>query len=295
MLDSFATALPKDMPDLQAVSHLHGTEISTSSAVYRASPDELKKIRQFGTDFGSHSLRANRGRLRKWLMTGLEIRWGKKFTHYVQQSDGVTAFFSDGSCYRGDVLIGADGVHSKVRSQLFPPLQEFRPQLLPMGAIVGEVTATRDQYERWMHLGTSWFTGFAADLRVTILLSEISADMATAKFYWLFGWHDERAAKEDYWTETASQVELIAFVHANLEKLHPSFAEVFQVSKAEGIVLPTLRLTDMLPPPSFPDGRITLIGDSAKSMTPCKLTDALITWSEMLTTFQSEVKEAMKP
>src|SRR5712671_5269369 len=33
--------------------------------------------------------------------------------------EGVTVLFSDGSRERGDVLIGADGIHSVIREQLF--------------------------------------------------------------------------------------------------------------------------------------------------------------------------------
>jgi len=47
------------------------------------------------------------------------IRLGKKCREFSQESDGVTLHFEDGSTARGDLLIGADGVHSGVRSQLF--------------------------------------------------------------------------------------------------------------------------------------------------------------------------------
>lgn len=46
------------------------------------------------------------------------VRLGAQFTHFSQQSDQVTAHFADGSNERGDLLIGADGLHSAVRAQL---------------------------------------------------------------------------------------------------------------------------------------------------------------------------------
>ena len=39
---------------------------------------------------------------------------------YVEDADGVTVTLSDGSTARGDVLVGADGIRSAVRSQRFP-------------------------------------------------------------------------------------------------------------------------------------------------------------------------------
>jgi 2-polyprenyl-6-methoxyphenol hydroxylase-like FAD-dependent oxidoreductase len=44
--------------------------------------------------------------------------FGKGFTRLVQDTDGVTAFFDDGSSATGDLLIGADGLRSTVRAQL---------------------------------------------------------------------------------------------------------------------------------------------------------------------------------
>lgn len=49
------------------------------------------------------------------------IRLGRRFARFEQDADGVTAHFEGGESARGDVLIAADGVRSRVRSQLFGP------------------------------------------------------------------------------------------------------------------------------------------------------------------------------
>lgn len=46
---------------------------------------------------------------------GIEVRYGKRFVTAVEDEDGVTAEFADGSTARGDLLLGADGIHSAVR------------------------------------------------------------------------------------------------------------------------------------------------------------------------------------
>ncbi len=46
--------------------------------------------------------------------------YGKALTHYESGPDGVTAHFADGSSAHGDVLVGADGIRSAVRSQRVP-------------------------------------------------------------------------------------------------------------------------------------------------------------------------------
>jgi len=63
----------------------------------------------------------NRLTLREILLAGLDVRFGKTFTHYSPAQDGrVTAHFADGTSAVGDVLAGADGTASAVRHQLLP-------------------------------------------------------------------------------------------------------------------------------------------------------------------------------
>lgn len=58
-------------------------------------------------------IRANRAKLRDYLATAIDIKWGKRFVRYEIGSNGrVKAFFEDGSVAEGDILVGADGVRS---------------------------------------------------------------------------------------------------------------------------------------------------------------------------------------
>ncbi|MGH2775683.1 MAG: FAD-dependent monooxygenase, partial [Actinomycetota bacterium] len=69
---------------------------------------------------GSHAV--DRITLRHLLMSGLDdtVHFGKTFTHYERHGGKVTAFFDDGSCATGDLLVGADGAGSAVRRQFLP-------------------------------------------------------------------------------------------------------------------------------------------------------------------------------
>jgi len=50
-------------------------------------------------------------------------RLGKRLVRVEQDGAGVTAIFADGSSERGDLLVGADGVRSTVRTQFLPDVQ----------------------------------------------------------------------------------------------------------------------------------------------------------------------------
>jgi salicylate hydroxylase len=47
------------------------------------------------------------------------ISLDRKFVNFEQDADGVTAFFEDGGSERAEVMIGADGINSRVRALLY--------------------------------------------------------------------------------------------------------------------------------------------------------------------------------
>lgn len=54
------------------------------------------------------------------LQLGVRFRLGCSFTELSQDARGVDVDFSDGSCQRYDLVVGADGEFSEVRKYLFP-------------------------------------------------------------------------------------------------------------------------------------------------------------------------------
>ncbi|MEG3637429.1 FAD-dependent monooxygenase [Micromonospora palythoicola] len=61
---------------------------------------------------------------------GVRIAYGKRLVDAEQHGDGVLARFADGSTASADVLVGADGVRSRVRTLIDP--QAPGPQVLPL-------------------------------------------------------------------------------------------------------------------------------------------------------------------
>jgi hypothetical protein len=53
---------------------------------------------------------------------------------------------------------------------------------------VGELTATKEQYQKWMKYATSFYIGFDATQRVFIGLKSVADDQESAVYYWMVGW-----------------------------------------------------------------------------------------------------------
>lgn len=58
-----------------------------------------------------------------------EVRWGTSPTGFEQRADGVAVRFSDGKTESFNLVIGADGIHSLVREQVFGPASKFERYL----------------------------------------------------------------------------------------------------------------------------------------------------------------------
>ncbi|PSL00933.1 2-polyprenyl-6-methoxyphenol hydroxylase-like FAD-dependent oxidoreductase [Murinocardiopsis flavida] len=73
---------------------------------------------------------------------GARIEFGKRMVGYTETENGVTVEFDDGTTDHGDVLIGADGIHSRTRSILDPaaPKPEYTG-LLNCGGVAPPVDA----------------------------------------------------------------------------------------------------------------------------------------------------------
>jgi 2-polyprenyl-6-methoxyphenol hydroxylase-like FAD-dependent oxidoreductase len=72
--------------------------------------------------YGNATTTIHRGRLQRLLFEELDpgkMHLGKQFTRLVDGGEKVEAFFKDGSSSAGDVLLGADGLRSAVRRQIF--------------------------------------------------------------------------------------------------------------------------------------------------------------------------------
>src|SRR5579859_110963 len=85
-------------------------------------------------------------------LPGEAYRLGKRLARVAQDSDGVTAFFADGSSERGDVLVGADGIRSTVRAQFLPDVVPLYAGYVAWRAVLDEADVSPDLWREMVEL-----------------------------------------------------------------------------------------------------------------------------------------------
>ncbi|MFD4643380.1 FAD-dependent oxidoreductase [Lentzea sp. NPDC058436] len=94
---------------------------------------------------------------------GIKVEHGKRLVDVETRNDGVTAIFADGSTESGDLLVGADGIRSTVRTLIDPqaPAPEYTG-LLGFGSYARESGVQGDPETMYFVFGSS-FLGYWAE------------------------------------------------------------------------------------------------------------------------------------
>jgi 2-polyprenyl-6-methoxyphenol hydroxylase-like FAD-dependent oxidoreductase len=99
------------------------TLVDTNLAIQHRMSSDVQGSEHVDSSRGLPShVNVNRATLREILFADLQdiIHFGKKLARYESDEQGVTATFEDGTTVTGDLLVGADGIRSRVRKQRVP-------------------------------------------------------------------------------------------------------------------------------------------------------------------------------
>jgi 2-polyprenyl-6-methoxyphenol hydroxylase-like FAD-dependent oxidoreductase len=101
----------------------------------------LASYRIDGADYGQPMVAVSRTALFEVLADelvkrGIDVHYGKRLTRVEEREANVVADFEDGTSAEGDIIIGADGVHSAVRKYLLPDARAEYTGLTGVGGFV---------------------------------------------------------------------------------------------------------------------------------------------------------------
>ena len=161
-----------------------------------------------------------------------------------QDATGVTARFADGREVRGDVLIGADGLHSVVRAQLFGAAP---PRYAGYTAWRGVAVVEHRRLPAGAG-GETWGRGARFGL----------APMSHDRVYW----YATRNAPEGEVDDGHRKADLLRLFRG----WHPPIEAVLEATDEEAILRNDIY--DREPLARWTRGRVTLLGDAAHPMTP---------------------------
>jgi 2-polyprenyl-6-methoxyphenol hydroxylase-like FAD-dependent oxidoreductase len=199
---------------------------------------------------------------------------------YEEDADGVTLSLSDGSSVRGDVLVGADGIRSRIRGQRLPHVEVIEARVDGIG-IYGRTPLTdavRKELPPELYEGVI-IAADRAGSRMLVSAFQPRADVAMAGTEAGVG----LAPTPDFVMVSCSvpegtvvppnnewTAETPAFLRDKMleatEGWHSAFrALVRDIDLSSLFMIPFGRLD---PEPAWPSSRVTLIGDAAHAMLP---------------------------
>ena len=257
--------------DLQ--SALASTAIETRELAYYTKHARLiwREPRGLNAGYRWPQYSIHRGRLLMILARAVEarlgasaIRTGHRLTHFEQDDTGVTAHFVDPESGRpvgsgrGDALIGADGIHSKVRGVLYPDEGPPRFTGITMWRSITEREPFLDG--RTMVIAGNWHTRVVA-----YPISRDAAARGRTLINWVAEIRDEN--KTDWRWEDWDRVGRRADFVPAFRDWRFDWLDVPQLFRESDRVF-EFPMADRDPLAQWSFGRVTLLGDAAHPMYP---------------------------
>jgi salicylate hydroxylase len=203
------------------------------------------------TTFGAPYYHAHRAELLDVLLGALGrqgLRLNSRVSTFGQDANSVAITLADGTTFEGDILVGADGIHSTVRSGLFghQPAR-YTGNVAWRGLVPAKAIA---------HLELEKVTGVWMGPNRSIVQYYVSAGRT---FNWIGISRSPLPARESWLAEGDINVAL-----ADYAGWHPTIRTVIALTST----ILRQALYDREPLPNWSVGRVVLLGDAAHPMLP---------------------------
>jgi FAD-dependent urate hydroxylase len=182
---------------------------------------------------------------------GIPVVYGKRLTGVTRSPGGVVAEFADGSAAGADLLVGADGLHSRTRAALNPagPEPRYLGLLNAGGFTAGPVPAALRPEPGVMQMafGRRAFFGWAA--------------APDGSVWWFANPPRRRPTDPAAWTPASWRAELLDLFAADA-------GPAADLIRASDEIVGPWNTWDLPPVPVWHDDRTVLVGDAAHAVSP---------------------------
>ncbi|MFE3458298.1 FAD-dependent monooxygenase [Nocardiopsis aegyptia] len=175
-----------------------------------------------------------------------EFTFGTTVERIEQDADGVRATLSDGTEATADLLIGADGLHSATRAQVFGPEPEYRRDLRHMVGVF-----MLDHLPEGLTPGT---TASVTDTGRTLAVIDLGENGAAA----FFGYRSEESDRE----RAEGPHTAIPRAYGDMGWVAPQVLD--QLAAADDVYFDTVSQMEV---DGWSRGRVVLLGDAAWCVT----------------------------
>jgi 2-polyprenyl-6-methoxyphenol hydroxylase-like FAD-dependent oxidoreductase len=177
---------------------------------------------------------------------GVNVRLGVSVAEFRDHGDEVGVVFSDGQCGRYDLVVGADGIFSKTRSQIFP--DAAKP--IFTGQVIYRLLAERPAgFDRsYFYMGEDYKVGFSP---------------VSPTHMYMFLLHP---AASNPWIEPKDQPQRLYEAMEGFGGIVPAIRNTVRTTNASSVNYRPLEV--LLHPAPWYRGHIVLIGDAAHATTP---------------------------
>jgi 2-polyprenyl-6-methoxyphenol hydroxylase-like FAD-dependent oxidoreductase len=233
--------------------------------------------------------RVNRKRFREWLLKGLyheNVHWDKKLSHYETKEDHIIVYFTDGSSFSGDVLVGADGGLSPVCTQLVGGKEKLEQvtSINPTRTFAGTRWLSKEEWEPFHKYSTCFGIVFGQkkqaqddDAEQTNLFYSINdidtsrVDGKSIQVLWYLSRYDIKSKIPTQFENNEECLSMLKGWAKASFKDGTAFQNLILDSPMDTRILPvTLRERKPISELIETDHRVLLVGDAAHSMTPFK-------------------------